>query len=147
MTAPRPQQADEGSILPLVAGFVALALAVALVLAAASSLYLARKRLLTVADGAALAAAESFDLSAAQVEDGRVRAELDDREVHAAAVQHLGADPTALRDGIALVAATTPDGRSASVTLSSTWRPPFIVLLVPDGVPLEVTVTARTVIG
>ncbi|MDO9591011.1 MAG: pilus assembly protein TadG-related protein, partial [Microcella sp.] len=51
---------DRGSILPLIAGFGALALAVVLLVSAATSLYLDRTRLFTLADGAALAAAESF---------------------------------------------------------------------------------------
>lgn len=54
---------DRGSILPLVAGFGTLALAVVLLVSAATSLYLERTRLYTLADGAALAAAESFDLA------------------------------------------------------------------------------------
>ncbi|RII87142.1 hypothetical protein DZF98_16065, partial [Clavibacter californiensis] len=53
---------DEGSILPLVIASCALGLAVILMVSAASSLYLERARLFSLADAAALAGAESFDV-------------------------------------------------------------------------------------
>jgi uncharacterized membrane protein len=134
---------DEGSILPLVAGFLALGLALALVVAAASSLYLERKRLYTVADAAALAAAQDFALDEVSVQDGRVRAQLTDAGVEDAVREYLTSAPPTL-DGLALEAATSPDGQSAAVTLSAVWRPPVGGALVPDGIRLEVTSTART---
>lgn len=42
------------------------------------------------------------------------------------------------------VAASTPDGVSARVTVAKTWRPPVLTLFVPDGWPLESTATSRT---
>ena len=53
---------EDGSILPLIFGFFAIALAVVLIVTAATSLYLERSRLYTLADGAALAGADSFAL-------------------------------------------------------------------------------------
>ncbi len=71
-TSGRP--ADEGSILPLIAGYGALALVVVLLVTAANSLYIERKRLFSLADGAALVGAESFELSAVRPGAGPGRA-------------------------------------------------------------------------
>ena len=53
---------DRGSTLPLIIGYAGLALVVVLLVTAATALYLERARLFTLADGAALVGAESFDL-------------------------------------------------------------------------------------
>ncbi|TPW73352.1 pilus assembly protein TadG-related protein [Schumannella sp. 10F1B-5-1] len=136
---------DRGSTLPLIAAFGALALAVVLVVTAASSLYLERKRLFTVADGAALAAAESFDLDAAPGAD-RTGPRLDDDAVRSAAQDALDAAPARI-EGLALENARTLDGRSAEVRVSGYWRPPILTLAVPEGVRIEVTARARAVYG
>ena len=144
---PRPRFADdEGSTLPLVIGLVALCLAVVLVATAATSLVLARMRLVSLADGAALAAAEGFDLADLHVVDGQVRAELTDAAALEAAVAHLAAVLIDGLDEVALVAAGSDDGRSATVTVSAMWRPPIVIWLVPDGLRLEATSTARVVL-
>ncbi|TPW75912.1 pilus assembly protein TadG-related protein [Schumannella soli] len=136
---------EDGSTLPLIAAFAALALALILVVAAASSLYLERKRLFTVADGAALAAAESFDLDDEGGED-RAGPQLDDVRVRAAAEDYLASAPSPV-DDTALESAATPDGRSAVVRLSGYWRPPLLSLAVPEGLRIEVTARARSVYG
>ena len=46
-----------------------------------------------------------------------------------------------------LLDAGTPDGVSARVTVSRTWRPPIVALFVPDGLALEATATSRTALG
>ncbi|WP_233279323.1 pilus assembly protein TadG-related protein, partial [Microterricola pindariensis] len=53
---------EEGSSLVLTVFYGAFALALILIVVAATSLSLERKRLLSVADGAALAGAEAFEL-------------------------------------------------------------------------------------
>lgn len=64
---PRPWSrklaADDGSTLPLIIFFGMLSLVLILLVVAATSLYLERKRLFTVADGAALVGAEAFELA------------------------------------------------------------------------------------
>lgn len=142
-TRRRPAGAEEGSILPLLAGFLALALALILVVAAASSLYLERKRLYTLADAAALAAAQSFPLDAVAVEGGKVRPALTDAETEEAVRDYLASARSELRE-LAIEEAGTEDGRSASVTISATWRPPFASFLLPEGLRLRVTSVART---
>jgi hypothetical protein len=55
-------------------------------------------------------------------------------EAGATAVRPVGGNETVLLDG-----------RSATVTLSALWRPPIVSLLVPEGIPIEVTAVARSV--
>ena len=55
---------DEGSILPLTIFYGVLSLVLILLVVAATSLYIERKRLFTLADGAALVGAEAFPLDA-----------------------------------------------------------------------------------
>lgn len=128
---------DEGSVLLLTLGYGVLAIAVILVCTAATSLYLAQKRLDAVADAAALAAADGFELS---VVDGEPVAVLHDggvRREAQAMVDEIAADAR-------LVSASSPDGVSARVTVAGEWHPPIFAPFVPDGVALEATATSRT---
>lgn len=135
---------DEGSTLLLTIFFAALSIGLILVVASATTLYLERKRLLTLADGAALAAAESWSFDAVSVEGETLDVALDDAEVRAAVDTYLGLAATNLRD-VALVEATADDGRSATVTLAALWHAPISSEFLPIAVPIEVTVTARSV--
>ena len=134
-------------MLPLVCFYGALALLVTLIVASATSLYLERKRLFTVADGAALVGAESFELDdVANTPDGP-RAMLTDKGVRDAVRDYLGSNPIGRFEALSLDSATTPDGRSAEVTVSAVWRPPVITLFVPEGLRVEATAVSRTVFG
>lgn len=135
---------DDGSTLLLTIFYCALGLSIVLVVASATTLYLERKRLFTLADGAALAGAEAWRMDAVRVDDDRIAFELDDAEVHAAVSAYLG-DAASGLDDVELVRAASDDGRSATVTLRSVWRAPIDTELVPVAVPIEVTVTARSV--
>lgn len=137
---------DEGSTLPLVAGLLALCLAVVVVATATTSLVLTRIRLLSLADGAALAAAESFALDDIRLDGGTLTATLRQETVEAAAAAHVAAAAPDGLDGIRVVAATTPDGRSATVTVSAAWTPPLALDLIASALTLEATSTARVVI-
>lgn len=137
---------ETGSILPLAIFFGALGLALVLVVVAATSLYLERKRLYTVADGAALAGAEAFDLDAVTVTPDGPRVELRPDDVAAAVDDYLADAGTGRLDDVAVERATTTDGRSATVELSSSWRPPMLTLVLPKGLRLEVTAVARSVL-
>jgi hypothetical protein len=138
---------DSGSIMPLIAGFGALALAVVLLVTSATSLYIDRKRLFTLADGAALAAAESFELASVRLTPaGVLRPRLTKPEVTEAAAGYLAQAPQSRLDRVRLVEAVTPDGVSARVTLTAVWSPPMISMLVPEGIPLRVTATSRSVL-
>lgn len=142
----RAGRGDDGSTLPLILVFGMIALVLVLVVAAATDLYLARKRLLTLADGAALVGAESFRLDEVRSVDGAVQPRLDDAEVRDAVTGYLADEPADGITALHLVSATTPDTRSAAVTLAATWNPPVPIPFVPDGVPIRATATARSVI-
>ena len=135
---------ERGSTLLLTIGYCVLGLAIVLVVASATTLYLERKRLFTVADGAALAAAEAWRLDTVRIEGDRLAIELEDAEVRHAAAEYLAVAASDL-DDVVLVRAASDDGRSATVTLRSVWRAPISTDLVPVEVPVEVTVTARSV--
>lgn len=128
---------DEGSVLPLVLGYVLLAIAVIFVCVCATDLYIAQKRLDSLADAAALAGSDGFTL---QAEGDGVQAELTDDGVRDQAYAVVGA----VAPDATLVSAGTPDGLSARVTVAAAWHPPLFSPFVPDGVPLEATATSRT---
>lgn len=137
---------EEGSTLLLTMFYAFLCLVLVLLVTAATSLYLERKRLFTLADGAALAAAEAFSLGEVAVTAHGPRPTLTDRSVAEAAGEYLGHAPTGL-DAVRLEGAGTDDGLTASVTVSSAWTPPVLTVFVPGGLRLEVTTTARSVFG
>ncbi|MDQ2660968.1 MAG: pilus assembly protein TadG-related protein [Actinomycetota bacterium] len=135
---------EDGSTLLLAIFYCFLGLSIVMVVASATTLYLERKRLFTVADGAALAAAEAWALDAVRIDGDRLAITLDDPEVRRAAADYL-ADAATDLDGLELVRAASDDGRSATVTVRAVWRAPIHTELVPVAVPIEVTVTARSV--
>jgi uncharacterized membrane protein len=142
----RPGLRDEdGSTLLLTIFYGFLALLVVLIVVAATSLYLERKKLFTLADGAALAGAESFALDAVAIDDGNLRAALTDAEISGAATAYLATAPHPGIENLVLARADTIDGQSATVTLRAWWRPPVFTLFVPDGLPVEVTAVSRSV--
>lgn len=128
---------DEGSVLILTLGYAVLALVAVLICTAATSLYLAQKRLDAVADAAALAAADGFELTIA---DGEPVASLSDSDVREQAELMIAQ----MGGGATLVSAVTPDGVSARVTVAGAWHPPVVTFFVPDGLALEATATSRT---
>lgn len=136
---------DEGSTLLLTIFYGFLSLVLVLLVVAASSLYLERKRLFTLADGAALVGAEAFDLEDVTITPDGPRPILDSKDVAAAVSAYVASAPTAPFDSLTIDRAATVDGRSATVTLSAYWRPPMLSLLVPAGIPIEVTAVARSV--
>lgn len=135
---------EQGSTLLLTIFFSFLGLSLVLVVAAATSLYLDRKRLFTLADGAALAAAESWSLDSIRVDGDELAFELDDADVQRVAADYLSVAVHEL-DQVELISASSIDGRSASVTLRAVWHAPIHTELLPVAVPIEVTATARSV--
>ncbi len=132
-------------MLPLTMVYGALALMLILVAVAATSLYLERKRLFTLADGAALAGAEAFALEAVIVEPARIRPTLTPQAVEIAVRHYVASAPHERFEDLAITEVTSVDGQSATVTLRAEWRPPILVLVLPSGIPLEVTAVARSV--
>lgn len=127
----------------LTIGFAALALALVLAVAAATSMLVERRRLFTVADGAALAAAEAFALEQVRFDGASAAPELADAAVQRAAAAW-AAEAAGELDAVR-VEGVSADARSATVSVSSSWRPPVVSLLLPEGLRLDVTATARAV--
>lgn len=137
---------DTGSTLPLAIfyGFVSLSLIAVVV--GSTSLYIERKRLLTIADGASLAGAEAFALSEVHVDGRTIRVKLSNQQVRDAAIAYVRDAQSTISD-VQLVSATSPDGVSARVRLSSQWQPPLLSELIDWSLRIEVTSTARSVFG
>nr|WP_307857617.1 pilus assembly protein TadG-related protein [Paenarthrobacter sp. DKR-5] len=142
-TAEDPEQ---GQIMVLVIGYLLLSLLLVSVVVAASGVYLEHKKLLALADGAAVAAADSFTLGQVQSSGGAPVAALSAERVRstvAGYVQKYGA--AARFDGLAVGQGTgTPDGRTAQVELSAVAHPPLVNFLVPDGIPITAVSVARS---
>jgi uncharacterized membrane protein len=136
---------EEGSTLLLTIFYGFLSLVLILLVVAASSLYLERKRLFTLADGAALVGAEAFDLDQVTVTPDGPRLTLESQDVASAVSTYISTNPTATFESLSVDRAETVDGRSATVELSAYWRPPIVSLLVPEGFRIEVTAVARSV--
>ena len=128
---------ERGSTMPLILGYLVLAIALIYVCVCATDLYIAQKRLDSVADAAALAGADGFRL---QVDGGAIRAELEEAEITDQASAVIGI----IDDGTELVSASSPDGLSARVTVRATWSPPLLSDLVPSMLSIQSTGTSRT---
>lgn len=138
---------EDGSTLLLTIFFGCMSLVLVLVVVAATSLYLERKRLFTLADGAALAAAEAFALDAVEITASGTKPDLRSADVAAAVSGYLASAPHADFEGLTVSRAESVDGQSATVSLSARWRPPVLAFVLPAGVPLQVTAAARSVFG
>ncbi len=136
---------EDGSTLILTIFYGMLALILVLLVTAATSLYLERKRLFSLADAAALVGAEAFELTTVSVTDGVPAVTLRSADVNAAVTDFLNENPVGSFEELRLEQAATVDGKSATVTLSSYWRPPVLTAFVPAGIRLDVTSVARSV--
>jgi uncharacterized membrane protein len=140
------QRDEEGQVAVLIIGFVAISLLVLTVVMAASAVYIERKKLLSVADGAALAAADTFTLADVETGEGAPVPRLSDGAVHSAVQRYLAETGAAGRfNGLAVSGGTgSPESRTAHVELSAVVHPPMVNFLVPDGVPITVFSDARS---
>ncbi|CEA08630.1 hypothetical protein BN1051_01987 [Arthrobacter saudimassiliensis] len=136
---------DEGQVTVLALGYAVLTLLVVTVVLGVSAVYLEHKRLLSLADAAAVAAAGSFTL--AQETSGATGpgVRLQSERVQAAAREHLARSPEAERfSGLTLGPGTgSPDGRTAVVELTAAAHPPLVNFLVPAGIQIEAISDAR----
>jgi uncharacterized membrane protein len=138
---------DEGSTLLLTIFYAALCLALILIVVAATSLYLERKRLYTLADGASLVGAEAFSLDAASRTPTGVHPNLTSAQVASSVRTYLADNPSDSFTDLNVIRAVSVDGRSATVELSCFWAPPILTVFVPKGIRIEVTSIARSVFG
>lgn len=135
---------DEGQIGVLVIGYMLVSLLVVTVVMGSSALYLGHKKLLSAADGAALAAADTFSLGSGRPGQGptavlapaAVRGEVNR---YLAEINAANGLPGLRVDG----ETGTSDGRTAKVVLTGVVHPPLVNFLVPDGIPITAVSEAR----
>ncbi|TDT82501.1 putative Flp pilus-assembly TadE/G-like protein [Arthrobacter sp. AG258] len=130
----------------MIVGYVALALLVATVVIGISSVYVEHKRLLSLADGASLAAADSYTLGDVSSQGGTPSAVLSPSRVRNVAADFVERSPASQRfSGLAVAGGTgSPDGSTAVVVLTAEVHPPVVNFLIPDGIRIEATSTARS---
>lgn len=145
------RRADDGQITLLVLGYAVIVLALVLTAVSATSVHLARHRLLSVADAAALDAADALDrrrfyaeLQGAGPGPDQVVA-LTDESVRAGVAAYLGATPAAAGLGEVQVGDPTgaPDGFTAEVTLVTRAALPLLPAFLGGRAGVTVRVTAR----
>jgi uncharacterized membrane protein len=145
---------DDGQILPLVIAYVLIALALVVVAVDITAVHLQRQRLFSLADAAALDAADALDRSqfysqGAQTAPGAAAAvPLTDQTVRSSAERYVvAAAPLARVAEVAVDRPTgSPDGVTAEVTLVGRATLPlfsFASVRWADGVPLRATARAR----
>ena len=135
---------ERGSVLPLVAGLLALCGMFAIGVIDSTDLAITRTQLQSVADGAALAAAQSVTPSSGALVDGQLVVTLTNGTVSRLARRFVR-DSAVPR--IRVRTANTPDGRTALVTVTQTWRAPLDSEFLPFRIRLTATARARTAFG
>lgn len=150
VTATR-RRPDDGQVMLLVLGYAVVTMLLVTVVAAATSVHLTRHRLVGLADGAALDAADALDIGGFYA-PGRAGAAdpvpLSDATVRRSVEDYLGvaAGGQPFPRPVVGPGTGTPDGVTAQVTLTTTARIPIVsTVLRPwaDGVRVTVTVRAR----
>ncbi|GAA3682109.1 hypothetical protein GCM10023081_20240 [Arthrobacter ginkgonis] len=147
--APVPATGEEGRILVLAAGYVSIALLAVSGTLAATAVTTEARRLLSVADGAATAAADRYTVAQGQGEGtGAVGLVLTDAAVRAAALEYARDTGATVRfDGFTVLSAgADPAGSTAHIRLGATVHPPIVGWFVPAGIPISVESNARTIL-
>lgn len=137
---------ERGSMLPLVAGAMALALAVSMAVVSATSLTIERHRLVALAEATALRGAESFDPARLRRSGDGVVVPLESGRVADAALEFLRGVPEVSHRELRLIRADTPDGSRARVVLEATWYAPLWSEFLPLSLPIEAEALSRSVI-
>jgi hypothetical protein len=142
----RPDHED-GQVGVLIIGYLLISLLVVTVVLAVSSVYIGHKKLLSAADGAALAAADNYsiDVGTGSAAGTAPLPALADSGVEEATAAYLSTTGAAARfEGLAVDPATgAPDGRTARVVLTAVVRPPIVNFLVPEGIIVVARADAR----
>lgn len=129
--------------------FVMFAVALTGMVASASAVHLDRKRLAGLADMLASDAAQA--VSESRMYDGVLPLDpspggglllLDDDGVAAAVDDYLADHPGVVPDGLVVTAASSPDGRSARVSLAAPSRPPLLGWFTDPAASITVTATS-----
>lgn len=137
--------AEDGQSMILIIGFTVIILLAVSATLAATAVNAEARKLLSVADSAVAAAADSFSVR----NEGEVRDVglfLSGPAVHAAAAQYVNdVGAAATFEGFAISAATADSaGTTAYVRLRAVVRPPLVGWFVPGGIPITVESSSRT---
>ncbi|OUM39805.1 pilus assembly protein TadG-related protein [Arthrobacter sedimenti] len=139
--------AEDGQVGVLVIGYLLISLLVVTVVLAVSAVYIEHKKLLSAADGAALAAADNYSIPVGTGGAGATTPlpVLQDSGVEESTAGYLAATGADARfEQLTIDPATgAPDGRTARVVLTAVARPPIGNFLVPAGIPITVQADAR----
>ncbi len=137
---------EDGQVMVFIIGYVVIALLVVTVVMAASAVYIEHKRLLSVADSAAIAAADTFSLGQVEGTEAAPVTILNDAAVNDAVESYLSRTAAAGQfSGLAIAPSTgTADSRTAHVVLTAVAHPPIINFIVPEGIPISVASDARS---
>ncbi len=129
----------------LVLGYFAIAALVMTVATDASAVFLAQRSLASAADGAAVVAAQSVDERSLYLRDYTDTLPISDAALHAVVVAYV--EQQGLRErfgGLEVVRASSPDGRTVTVTFRTTVRLPFVNVITGEhGGGVELTATAH----
>jgi hypothetical protein len=136
---------NRGSMLPLVAGLLALTLTLVLGVSSVASLSVERHRLVALAETVSLRAAESFNPAELRLRSGAITPRLTSEAVRQVAINVLATTPHR-HDELRLVRADSPDGLVARIVLSARWSPPFVSHLIPVSIPVRAEVASRAII-
>ena len=161
MSDGRSRQRDDGQVTLLILVDALVAIALVTVVVSATAVHLSRHRLQSVADGAALDAADALDrvgyYAASRASSPVAAPASAPVPVSVATVQqsvedYLAANPAAAAfDSVQVVPPTgTDDGRTAQVGLATTVRLPLVGVVLQawgGGIPIRVTASARSRVG
>lgn len=140
-------RSEDGQVGVLVIGYLLVCLLVVTVVLAVSAVHIEHRKLLSVADGAALAAADNYsiDVGAGGGDTTPPLPALQDPGVEESAAGYLAATGAGARfEQLAIDPATgAEDGRTARVVLTAVVRPPLVNFLVPAGIPIVAQADAR----
>ncbi|WP_309106482.1 pilus assembly protein TadG-related protein [Arthrobacter sp.] len=136
---------EAGQITVLIIGYILLALLLTSVVVAVSTVYIEHKKLLSMADGASVAAADSYTLGQMETKAGTPSAVLNGGRVQAVVMDYLTQNDAFIRfDALAVEPSTgSREGSTAVVVLSAVVHPPIVNFLVPDGIAIQAESTAR----
>ncbi|WP_426003289.1 pilus assembly protein TadG-related protein [Paenarthrobacter sp. NyZ202] len=136
---------EDGQISVLIVGYLVLVLLVAAVVMAVSAVYLEHKKLLSLADGAALAAADTYGPEALQAAGAPALSLTGDKVRHAVQRYLEASQAVPLHDRLEIAPGTgSSSGGTAVVVLTSVAHPPLVSLLLPEGIVVEAKSSARS---
>lgn len=137
---------DEGQTTVLVVGLSVVCLLLATVILAVTTVNLQARKLLSAADGATLAAADSFTMAMEAGAEAGNAPVLDDAAAAAAVAGYLSAAGAHGRfEGLTVESVSVGDGgQTVDVVLSATARPPVVNWIVPEGITVVAASSSRT---